>query len=169
MVGRVGWAVALITAGWILLAPNPVDDPHSHSPPRAQTPGMIGIPAQHPDGGGDGPDPAAVSSPPPTHAQLDATVPAVLSMEEALKAEVRRAWVPHTSPISLDLRLTPTISDHPSLQSRNAMRTAFGFNLNKSNHLPLDHHWPDYRDEVCLALRRGLACSWLVHKQVRLH
>lgn len=93
-------------------------------------------------------DPSPKASPPPTHAAAFESDTSESSAERA-KARVAAAWQPHTQPVTLELRLPRTVLEHPSLQSHAAMRRAYGFNLNLSNHISLAHSWPDYRDEVC--------------------
>eukprot|EP00040_Diaphanoeca_grandis_P027323 m.155196 g.155196 ORF g.155196 m.155196 type:complete len:732 (-) comp30930_c0_seq2:148-2343(-) len=58
-------------------------------------------------------------------------------------------WEPHKAPVSLDLKLSQEILTHSSLASEKAMFRSYGFNLNLSNHIPLSHHWPDYRNPAC--------------------
>ena len=93
-------------------------------------------------------EPSPKASPPPTHAAALESDSSESSAERA-KARAAAEWQPHTRPVTLELRLPRNVLEHPSLQSHAAMRRAYGFNLNLSNHIPLAHSWPDYRDEVC--------------------
>lgn len=61
------------------------------------------------------------------------------------------AWRAHTQPVTIDLRLPSSILDQPALASHAAMFRQYGFNLNLSNHIPLMHDWPDYRNDACKA------------------
>ncbi|EGD79205.1 polypeptide N-acetylgalactosaminyltransferase 6 [Salpingoeca rosetta] len=67
-------------------------------------------------------------------------------------------------PVHLELDLPKNIRDDPILNSRESMYRQYGFNLKKSNELPLAHDVPDIRSDECKAITypRGMPKSSVI-------
>jgi len=67
------------------------------------------------------------------------------------KAKQPPGWQPHRQPAELELRLPDEVINQKALKAHSSMLHRYGFNLNKSNHLPLLRTVPDLRNEACKA------------------